>query len=235
MVGSSCAVSALFPPAPAMRAPGATRAPGRWWTWTRSAFPTSNPARKCASGSTSLDAAAPVDFTSCAMRGRGGIGRRWRLKIFCHWRAGSSPAVRTIACLGASASLALLAGCDRRADVGPVVASVIGAPPELSDASRGDWPESDRALADSVAQGLVRFDATGQIEPGVAERWNVADEGMTYIFRLREAVWSDGRPVTAQEVVAILKHQIAAASRNPLKPFLTSIESIVEMTPQVIQ
>ena len=169
------------------------------------------------------------------MRGRGGIGRRWRLKIFCHWRAGSSPAVRTIACLGASASLALLAGCDRRADVGPVVASVIGAPPELSDASRGDWPESDRALADSVAQGLVRFDATGQIEPGVAERWIVTDEGMTYIFRLREAVWSDGRPVTAQEVVAILKHQIAAASRNPLKPFLTSIESIVEMTPQVIQ
>ena len=169
------------------------------------------------------------------MRGRGGIGRRWRLKIFCHWRAGSSPAVRTIACLSAFTSLALLAGCDRRADVGPVVASVIGAPPELTDASHGDWPQSDRALADSVAQGLVRFDSAGQIEPGVAERWIVTDEGMTYIFRLREALWSDGRPVTAQEVVAILKRQLAPGSRNPLKPFLTSIDSIVEMTPQVIQ
>ncbi|MGE9115724.1 hypothetical protein, partial [Escherichia coli] len=41
--------------------------------------------------------------------------------------------------------------------------------------------------------------------------------------------------VTAREVVAILKRQIAAGSRNPLKPYLTAIESIVEMTPQIIQ
>ena len=165
------------------------------------------------------------------MRGRGGIGRRWRLKIFCPWRAGSSPAVRTIAC----AALALIAGCERRPDVGPVVASVIGDTPELRDSSRGERSESDRLLADSVAQGLVRFDAAGQIEPGIAERWIVTDEGKTYIFRLRETLWSDGRPVTAQEVVAILKRQMAAASRNPLKPYLTAIDSIVDMTPQIIQ
>ncbi|WEK43369.1 MAG: ABC transporter substrate-binding protein [Candidatus Sphingomonas colombiensis] len=115
------------------------------------------------------------------------------------------------------------------------MASVIGAAPELRDISRNESPESDRLLADSVAQGLVRFDATGQIEPGVAERWIVTDEGQTYIFRLREAQWSDGRPVTAQDVVAILKRQIAPASRNPLKPYLTAIDSIVEMTPQIIQ
>ncbi|WP_298669041.1 ABC transporter substrate-binding protein [uncultured Sphingomonas sp.] len=129
----------------------------------------------------------------------------------------------------------MIAGCDRRADIGPVVASVIGTAPQLRDASRGETPESDRLLADSVAQGLVRFDATGQIEPGVAERWIVTDEGRTYIFRLREARWSDGRPVTAPEVVAILKRQIAPASHNPLKPYLTAIESIVAMTPQIIQ
>lgn len=143
----------------------------------------------------------------------------------------SSPAVRTIAL----AALTLIAGCDRRADVGPVVASVIGDTPELRDTSRGEQPESDRLLADSVAQGLVRFDAAGQIEPGVAERWIVTDEGKTYIFRLRETLWSDDRPVTAQDVVTILKRQIAPASRNPLKPYLTAIESIVEMTPQIVQ
>jgi len=86
-----------------------------------------------------------------------------------------------------------------------------------------------------VAQGLVRFDAAGQIEPGIAERWIVTDEGRSYIFRLRAATWSDGRPVTAADVATILRRQIAPASRNPLKPWLSAITSIVEMTPQIIE
>ena len=169
------------------------------------------------------------------MRGRGEIGRRWRLKIFCPWRAGSSPAVRTIA----AGLLLTAAACDRRADVGPVIVSAIGTTPEavpqLIDASRGPRSMADRLLADSIAQGLVRFDAAGQVEPGLAERWIVTDEGRSYIFRLRDATWTDGRPIKAGDIVAILKRQIAPASRNPLAPYLTAIDSIVEMTPQVIQ
>lgn len=165
------------------------------------------------------------------MGGRGGIGRRWRLKIFCHWRAGSSPAVRTIAC----AALVLIAACDRRPDVGPVVVSAIGDAPALRDPARAEQRTGDRLLADSIAQGLVRFDAAGQIEPGIAERWIVIDDGTTYIFRLHDAAWPDGRPVTASEIVAILKRQIGPRARNPLAPWLTAIDTIVEMTPQVIQ
>ena len=58
---------------------------------------------------------------------------------------------------------------------------------------------------------------------------------MSYIFRLREGDWGDGTPVTAEQVVAMLEHQIAPASRNPLAPFLTAIDEIVVMTPQVIE
>jgi len=92
-----------------------------------------------------------------------------------------------------------------------------------------------RLLADATAQGLVRFDAAGQIEPGLAERWIVIDDGMTYIFRLREASWSDGAPVTAEQVAALLKRQIAPSSQNPLTPFLTAVDDIIVMTPQVIE
>ncbi len=129
----------------------------------------------------------------------------------------------------------LLAGCGRRSDAGPVVASAIGGVPALADSSLGSLGTSSRLLVDSTAQGLVRFDASGQIEPGIAERWIVIDDGMSYIFRLRDAEWSDGRPVAAEEVVAILRRQIAAQSRNPLLPFLSAIDEIVEMTPQVIE
>ncbi|MEG8053889.1 hypothetical protein QP185_12545 [Sphingomonas aerolata] len=42
---------------------------------------------------------------------------------------------------------------------------------------------------------------------------------MSYVFRLREAAWSDGSRITADQIVAMLKRQIVPASRNPLAPF----------------
>jgi len=132
-------------------------------------------------------------------------------------------------------AMLLLTSCGRRSDAGPVVVSAIGGVPGLADPAQGPLGTGSRLLLDSTAQGLVRFDAAGQIELGIAERWIVIDDGMSYIFRLRDAEWSDGRPVSAAEVVAILRRQIAPRSRNPLTPFLSAIDEIVEMTPQVIE
>ncbi|WP_425229393.1 ABC transporter substrate-binding protein [Sphingomonas sp.] len=143
--------------------------------------------------------------------------------------AGSSPAVRTLLLPLA------LAACGQADRGGPLVASVVGGPPRLADAARAPVDLPSTLLIDSVAQGLVRFDAAGQIEPGLAERWAVTDGGRDYIFRLREAHWSDGSAVTAEQVVDRLTHQLAPTSRNPLKPFLTAIEEIVVMTPQVVE
>jgi peptide/nickel transport system substrate-binding protein len=130
---------------------------------------------------------------------------------------------------------ASLSACSQRPDSGPVVVSAIGERPRLADAARTVLDTPSRLLADSTAQGLVRFDAAGQIEPGLAERWIVIDGGMSYIFRLREAEWANGTPVTATDVVAVLRRQLAPGTRNPLAPFLTAVDEIVEMTPQVIE
>lgn len=142
------------------------------------------------------------------------------------------PAALVLLLAGALAS----AGCGRRADVGPVVASTIGDEPSLAGLSRGSLSFSDRLLTDAVAQGLVRFDATGQVEAGLAERWIVTDEGRSYIFRLRRATWDDGTPVRASEIVTLLRRQVMSRSgQNRLAPYLTAIRSIVEMTPEVIE
>ncbi len=169
------------------------------------------------------------------MCGRGETGRRRRLKISLPWSAGSSPAVRTITLACAAALLFAPAACNRRRDSGAVVVSAIGGVPAAADARRGPIDLPSRLLIDSTAQGLVRFDAAGQIEPGLAERWIVIDDGMSYIFRLREATWSDGSRITADQIVAMLKRQIVPASRNPLAPFLSAVDEIVVMTPQVIE
>ena len=129
-----------------------------------------------------------------------------------------------------------LAGCDaRRADSGPVVVSAIGGALRLANPNAGGMDMPARLLLDATAQGLVRFDANGEVEPGLAERWIVIDDGRSYIFRLRDAEWSDGRPVTAGDVVAALSRVKAAGSRNPIAPFVEVIDEVVEMTPQVIE
>ncbi|RDE05266.1 ABC transporter substrate-binding protein [Sphingomonas aracearum] len=137
--------------------------------------------------------------------------------------------VLALACL-----LLLIGGCDRRRDAGAVVVSAPGAA-RLIDFGRVPTDPAARLFTDATAQGLVRFDAAGGIEPGLAERWIVTDEGTSYIFRLREANWSDGSPVTAAQIVSILRRRVSAGERNPLKPFLTAIDEIVEMTPEVIE
>ena len=89
-------------------------------------------------------------------------------------------------------------------------------------------------MTGALAQGLVGFDAAGQIEPALAERWTVIDGGTSYIFRLKDARWADGSAVTADQVAAILMRAVRARA-NPLAPFLSAIEEIVAMTPQVIE
>ncbi|MFI8416960.1 ABC transporter substrate-binding protein [Serratia sp. NPDC078593] len=60
-------------------------------------------------------------------------------------------------------------------------------------------PESNIIL--NLLEGLVSTDANGHVVPAVAERWE--NNGFkTWTFHLRkDAVWSDGSPVTAQDFV----------------------------------
>ncbi|MEO1373201.1 MAG: ABC transporter substrate-binding protein [Cyanobacteria bacterium J06635_10] len=43
---------------------------------------------------------------------------------------------------------------------------------------------------------------TGKIEPALAKSWEITDEGLRFVFTLREGLkWSDGKPLTADDVV----------------------------------
>jgi len=49
-------------------------------------------------------------------------------------------------------------------------------------------------------EGLVRLNAKGEAQPGVAEKWEASPDGLTYTFTLRDnAKWSNGEPVTAKD------------------------------------
>ncbi len=74
-------------------------------------------------------------------------------------------------------ALLLAPGACRPQPEGQLKAVVIGGEPKLRDPALGPLPPSDAVLLENVAQGLVRFDASGDIVGGLAERWNVSDDG----------------------------------------------------------
>lgn len=49
-------------------------------------------------------------------------------------------------------------------------------------------------------EGLVAPGPDLAVRPGVAERWEISDDGLTYTFHLRDnARWSNGKPITAED------------------------------------
>lgn len=131
--------------------------------------------------------------------------------------------------------VALVPAACRKQPQGAVKVTVIGGDPKLRDPSLGPLAPADAILLLNVAQGLVRFDANGNIVGGLAERWNVSDDGLSYIFRIASTQWPDGKKVTAQQVARLLKRQLADRSRNPLKDSLGAIDDVVAMTDRVVE
>lgn len=80
-------------------------------------------------------------------------------------------------------------------------------PPQLNSMKATD--QVSGLVLGHLKEGLVRYDRRGQIVPGVAERWELNDEGATFWLR-DDALWSDGEPVTA--------HDFVFAWTNAIKP-----------------
>jgi oligopeptide transport system substrate-binding protein len=89
-------------------------------------------------------------------------------------------------------------GCTKR-EMKDVVYLAMGAePPELNSTKTTDQ-ESFFVLG-HVMEGLTRVNKEGKQVPGVAETWEITDSGATFHLR-KNAKWSDGKPVTAQDFV----------------------------------
>ncbi|TCW42110.1 oligopeptide transport system substrate-binding protein [Thermohydrogenium kirishiense] len=72
-------------------------------------------------------------------------------------------------------------------------------PPTLDPQKATDVVSID--ILTEVLDGLTRYDKDGKIKPGsgLAKSWDISNDGLTYTFHLRDAKWSDGNPITAQD------------------------------------
>lgn len=93
------------------------------------------------------------------------------------------------------------------ADTGEQIATVtVALPGSLSNLYVGQESGILNYYVASIAQeGLVSLDDTGRVQPGLAETWEQTDD-ITYVFDLRDDVtFSDGTPLTPQDVVFSLE------------------------------
>jgi ABC-type transport system substrate-binding protein len=142
---------------------------------------------------------------------------------------------RTLIAAAAGLFLLTLGSCGLFGERGPVRIAAMGSINPAANPLNGELSATNAALLDATSQGLVSYDGEGQIDTGLADRWTVTTDGRSYIFRLREAKWANGRKVTAKDVAAILRAYLAPASRHMLKSDFPEIETIRAMTDVVIE
>lgn len=96
-------------------------------------------------------------------------------------------------------------------------------PRSLDPALSTDVP-TGRAVG-YVFDGLTRFSPSAQVEPGLAERWDVSPDGRTYTFHLRSNVhFHDGSLFGAHDVVASWERALDPTTKSSASEFLYPIK-----------
>lgn len=99
-------------------------------------------------------------------------------------------------------------------------------PPNL-DPTGGAAAAIDEVVYANVFEGLTRFAPDGAVVPGLAESWDISEDGLTYTFNLRDGVtFHDGTDFTAEDAVFSLDRARAEGSTNAQPALFAGIESV---------
>ena len=104
-----------------------------------------------------------------------------------------------------------------------------GEEPSTLDPHLADGTPAAHILRD-LFEGLTAESSAGKVIPGAAMRWNISRDGKTYTFYLRkDALWSNGDPVTAEDFVYGLRRSAAPATASSYAQALLPIANAAEV------
>src|SRR5690606_10588387 len=96
-------------------------------------------------------------------------------------------------------AIVLAAGTAAVAARTDLVIGVVLEPPHL-DPTTGAAAATDEIVYANVFEGLTRIGARGEVLPGLAESWEISEDGKVYTFRLRSKVkFHDGSDFEATD------------------------------------
>ena len=123
--------------------------------------------------------------------------------------------------------------CSESGNDGPQVSTLqrgLNADPESIDPHRARSTQAGVILRD-IGEGLVSFSAGGTLVAGVAESWTVSDDGLSYTFNIRkDARWSNGDSVTAEDFVFSLRRLVDPATAAFYAQFVNAIVNAEAIT-----
>ncbi len=94
----------------------------------------------------------------------------------------------------------------------------------------------DQVLYANVFEGLTRFASDGSIVPGLAKRWDISDNGLSYTFHLQSGVkFHDGTDMDAEDVKFSLDRARGEKSANAQKALFAGISSVDVIGPQTVK
>ena len=134
--------------------------------------------------------------------------------------------------LGAAAA-ALLAGM--AAAKTDITVALQLEPPHLDPTSAAAGA-IDSVLYSNVFEGLTRFMGDGSVVPGLAESWEISQDGLTYTFKLRDGVtFHDGTTMDAEDVKFTLDRILADDSANAQKALYAAISGVEVVDPDTVR
>ena len=90
-------------------------------------------------------------------------------------------------------------------------------------------------VAGNIYEGLLRYDTDLNPQPGLAESWEVSEDGLTYTFTLHEGVvWHDGEPFSAEDVVFSVD-TFLRETHPRLRVSLQHVESVTALDDRTVQ
>ncbi|SDI88186.1 ABC transporter substrate-binding protein [Lutimaribacter saemankumensis] len=136
--------------------------------------------------------------------------------------------------LGAAATLAALLAGAAYAKTDIVVGMQLE-PPHLDPTSAAAGA-IDSVLYSNVFEGLTRFMSDGSVVPGLAESWEISEDGTVYTFKLREGVtFHDGTTMDAEDVKFSLDRARAEDSQNAQKALFADIDTVEAVDPATVR
>lgn len=96
------------------------------------------------------------------------------------------------------------------------------------------WSSSCGVIMSLVQEGLLLFGDNLAMVPGPAESWELTDP-TTAVYHLRSGVtFSDGSPLTADDVVATVKFHLSPDSDSQVTSFYSSVASVEATDPATV-
>ncbi|WP_367110669.1 ABC transporter substrate-binding protein [uncultured Psychrobacter sp.] len=106
-----------------------------------------------------------------------------------------------------------------------------GAEPESLDPHKvSGVPESN--IDRQMFEGLTSTDADGKTIPGMATEWE-SEDNKVWTFKLRDANWSNGDPVTAQDFVYSMRRLVDPNTASPYSSYL--VDAKVAGADQIVE